>query len=70
MYLQPVISYGLKPTDLARVEFGLRLKMLQWLMVREPLGGAVGQVAMPLATRMHDCHKLTIVNGVFSYSGI
>ena len=56
--------------DLARVEFGLRLKMLQRPMVREHLGGAVGQVTMPLTTRMHDGHKLAIVNGVLSFGGI
>ena len=56
--------------DLARVEFRLRLKMLQRLMVREYLGSVVGQVTTPLATRMNNCHKLAIVNGVLLFGGI
>ena len=56
--------------DLARVEFGLRQKMLQWLMVHERLGSAVDQVTMPLTTCMHNCHKLAIMNGVLLFGGI
>ena len=56
--------------DLARFEFGLRLKMLQWFTVHEYLGGVVGQITMLLATCMHNCHKLAIVNGVLLFGGI